>query len=315
MLAAYDAYIGHLMKVCLQLYPDLLSGSDRTLTFAQLSEFASVEDARNFVLEREVDATLRKTHTEQLEWFDAKFKIEFLKHTACWPEFVEISERRNLFVHTGGTVSSQYIQNCRRHGVPLPEAIKVGDEIDDDQDYFESAADRIYEIGVTLGHVLWRKLAPHERDDADSHLIELSYDLLTEERYTLAARLLEFASRLKKYASDEGRRILIINRAIVTKVLDGASQAVSILDAEDWSATGEKFRLAEAAIRDDKLQAIAAMRRIGTSGIVEKWSYREWPLLADLRSDSDFIAAFEEIFGEPLNRTAAEQLPSSGTQS
>ena len=302
MVSAFDSYIGALMKICLRLHPELLSGSERVLTFAQLSQFASLDDARTFVLEREVDANLRRSRTEQVEWFGSRFKTQFLSSLDCWPEFIEITERRNLLVHTGGKVSAQYIENCRRVDAKLPDDLSIGKELHVDPEYLERAADRVFEIGCTLGHVLWRKLMPEELEDSDDDLIDVSYTLMTEQRYDLAARLLDFAARLKKYSSDECRRILVVNRALVTKLRGDQTRAIALMDAEDWSATGDKFVLANAAIRENVKDAVDAMRRIGKSGGVEKWQYRRWPLFAELRSNTDFVDAFEAIFGEPLNR-------------
>ena len=45
-------------------------------------------------------------------------------------DFIEISERRNLFVHTGGIVSEQYIEVCKKYGCIIEN--KVGDNLDVD---------------------------------------------------------------------------------------------------------------------------------------------------------------------------------------
>ena len=84
--------------------------------------------------------------------------------------------------------------------------------------------------------MFWRKLRPAELNDADQHLLVLSYDLLTEGRYDLAKALLDFATEtLKKHSSTEMRLRLVINRVQAYKWSGDESRARAILDKEDFS--------------------------------------------------------------------------------
>ena len=114
------------------------------------------------------------------------------KGLESWPEFIEVTERRNLFVHAGGVVSSQYIKVCKDNEVDLGD-ISIGKEIRVSRKYFENAFNVIYEIGFKLTHVLWRKFCPDQLSLADSNLIELGYETLCEENYTLTKVIFDFA--------------------------------------------------------------------------------------------------------------------------
>ena len=74
----------------------------------------------------EVDVLMRDAHVAQIEFLDSKLKLGIVDHFSRWKEFLEITERRNLFVHTGGRVTQQYLQNCRRLGVQVDAKIKDG---------------------------------------------------------------------------------------------------------------------------------------------------------------------------------------------
>ncbi len=82
----------------------------------------------------------------------------------------------------------------------------------------------------------------------------------------------------------------------------------TILDAEDWTATDPKFRLAYAVLCDDFENAIEIVRQLGKSKDQEmdEHSYRDWPLFREFRKHPDFVSLFEEIFAEPLNRFVVE---------
>lgn len=115
------------------------------------------------IIEKEVETVLRNSHVEQFDWLESKFGIPLRKGLDSWPTFVETTERRNLLVHTGGIVSSQYIKNCKEHKVAFGNDLKPGSELHVDAEYVAKAYFCIFEIGVKLAHVLWRKLDSNTR--------------------------------------------------------------------------------------------------------------------------------------------------------
>ena len=166
----YDAYLGRLLRVAFLVKPELLNASQRHLSFTELVALSSVDAAREYVIEKEVETVIRDSHASQFDWMEARFGLSLRKDLLAWPLFIEITERRNLFVHCDGIVSSQYLSVCRKHGVNLPAGMKVGDELGATPDYFSQAVECVLEVGVKLGHVLWRKLKPDQLQEADQQL-------------------------------------------------------------------------------------------------------------------------------------------------
>jgi hypothetical protein len=111
LVSQYDSYLGNLIRCLFYARPELLMGSDRSLTFKELSEFGTLSEARDSLIEREVETVIRKSHSEQFDWMEGKFKaledkdFSLRKGLASWPTFIELTERRNLFVHCDGVVS------------------------------------------------------------------------------------------------------------------------------------------------------------------------------------------------------------------
>jgi hypothetical protein len=173
------------------------------------------------------------------------FAIPLTKDLAIWPSFIELTERRNLFVHTDGVVSSQYIAVCKLHKCKLQEVVKEGDRLDVPQEYFAAAHNCIYEIGVKLGHVLWRKLLPDERATADSHFIATTYELIDRGKWDLAIKLLDFAcTEFKKFSNEGAQLTLTVNRAQAYKWKGDEDRCKRIMKAVDWSAKSDQYRLA-----------------------------------------------------------------------
>lgn len=72
-VSQYDSFLGDLNKELLISKPELFNNSDRELKFRDLIEFNTIDDARDFLLEKEIETLLRKSHTEQLEKVSGTF--------------------------------------------------------------------------------------------------------------------------------------------------------------------------------------------------------------------------------------------------
>lgn len=300
LVSQYDAFLGALFRELVLLKPELLRASGCTLTFSQLAEFSSIDAARDFVLEREIEALLRKSHTDQFKYLEEKYDIELHKDLPEWPIFVELTERRNLFVHADGYVSNQYIANCRQHGVHLDDGIKPGVRLTVNPEYFRLAYTTIYELAVKLSQVLWRKVAPNEAEGADDSLADITFDLLCDSRYEVAKILLNFADTTlkKRHANERFRLMFLVNRALIHYLTGDKQECVRILEVQDWSAASDPYKLAHAVLLEEYDEAAAIMRRIGNSQYPHKGDYLHWPLFEDFRKTAQFSDAFRQVFGD-----------------
>jgi hypothetical protein len=115
IVSHYDAFLGALLRSLFYLRPELLNASERQLTFKELTEFSSLDEAREYLVEKEVESVVRNSHDDQFKWMENRFKVELRKDLPSWPTFIEVMERRNLFVHSNGVVSTQYLRVCSQH--------------------------------------------------------------------------------------------------------------------------------------------------------------------------------------------------------
>jgi len=301
LVSQFDFFVGRLIRCIYLKKPKLLHSSDKQLTLEQLISFGSIDSAKEYLLEKEIEGILRKSHTEQFDWMENKFGLPLRKGLSIWPQFIELTERRNLFVHTGGVISSQYLQVCKKQGVVFDIERKVGEELGVGGEYFKASYDCIYEMGSKLSQVLWRKLFPKEIKDAGLTLINSTYDLILAESYSLAESLLDFAvANLTKHGSEESRKIYVINLAQIYKWQGHEDKYLDLIKGEDWSACSDKFRLGVAVLKDKFDEASEIMQRIGdNNNEIDKGAYLQWPLFKEFRKSDQFIYAFKKVFGHP----------------
>ena len=313
MISQFDAFLGRLIKAIYYAKPEMLNASEKQLTFANLVQFGSVEAAREFLLEKEIESVLRESHAEHFEWLEKKLDIPLRKGLDIWATFIEMTERRNLFVHTNGIVSSQYITVCKKHHVEIKEDLVVVKKLHASEEYLQEAYEVLFELATKLTHVVWRKLIPSERSIADDKLNEVCYELLKEENYSIAKKVLSFAMELPKHSSQQDKLIFTINSAIAYKWGGEPEKAKKIISETDWSACNSDFQLATAVLLDKFDDAAKIMRRIGNAGEDSKFYYKDWPVFRDFRHSPQFLETYREVFGEALETVKVSSSSESET--
>jgi hypothetical protein len=216
-----------------------------------------------------------------------------------WEKFIEITERRNLFVHSDGVVSSQYLNNCKVYKVKFEKEPQAGDKLVVTPEYFDLAYKTLYEISVKLTQVIWRKLLPYDLEEADASLIDISFELLKNKHLDLSDILLDFATTvLKKHHNEESKNVFIVNKALSFKLSGKEDNCREIVLAKDWSACSDKFKIAKEALLDNFAEVQRLMKKIGNDGEIKKVSYKVWPLFEGFRKTPEFAECYKEIFGE-----------------
>jgi len=283
LISQYDAFLTRLLQAIYEIKPEILNGSERNLSFSQLVEMENIRDAREFIIDKEIDTVLRKSHSEQFDYLEKLLAIKLREKLPIWQTFIEVTERRNLLVHCDGNISTQYLKNCKDHNCSI-EKNKVGERLGVSYDYFIKAYKCLYEIAVKLTHTLWRKLLETDLKSADGELNDICYNLITSKSYDLADILLEFAGGQRKFFNDALKNISIINAALSKYLQSKKEDTQKILAAKDWSASSDDFKLANAVLNDNYSTAYELMRKIGNNGEVDRSDYKQWPLFSIIRA-------------------------------
>jgi hypothetical protein len=230
------------------------------------------------------------------------------KNLPVWDKFIEITERRNLFVHCDGVVSSQYLKVCEKHNVDLSD-IKVNQRLSIDPEYFNKAYDCLFELAVKLTHTLWRKLLKEDLKNADRHLNDICFELLSNRQFGLADNLLKFACDQNNFFNDALKNVFVVNRALSMYLQNKPEDAKSIINQKDWSASSDDFKLAHLVLNENYDECYTLMKKIGKDGEVDKENYRTWPLFLKLRKEDRFKETYKEIFGEEYKVVDIPQRP------
>lgn len=308
LISQFDSFLNQLLRVLFEIRPEYINNSERNLTFSELIELNSIENAREFIIEKEVESVLRKSHSEHFDYLENKLNMPLRKNLPVWDKFIEITERRNLFVHCDGVVSSQYLKVCEKHNVDLSD-IKVNQRLSIEPEYFNKAYDCLFELAVKLTHTLWRKLLKEDLKNADRHLNDICFELLSNRQFGLADNLLKFACDQNNFFNDALKNVFVVNRALSMYLQNKPEDAKSIINQKDWSASSDDFKLAHLVLNESYDECYTLMKKIGKDGEVDKENYRTWPLFLKLRKEEKFKETYQEIFGEEYKVVDIPQRP------
>ena len=128
MFSEFDAFTGKLLKAVYLKNDVLLKGISREIALCDLLEHNDLNSVKKAMLEKEIDSFRRDSYIEQFASLEKKFSLTLRKFKE-WGEFVELSQRRNLFTHNGGIVSEQYLLMCDREGHKFSQRPALGDAL------------------------------------------------------------------------------------------------------------------------------------------------------------------------------------------
>ncbi len=300
LFAEFDAYIGELLKVVYVKNDKLLKGISREISLSDLLDFEDINSVKLSMLDKEIETFRRDSYIEQFSNLEKKFGLSLRKFKE-WPEFVELSQRRNILTHNGGMVSDQYLVLCEREGHKFESKPKIGDSLGVTYEYFTCANRLISKVGLMLAYTLWGKIFPKELEKLHVSLNEMIFRCLQQERWSLVAELEDFvlSDPMRKEVSEIDLRIRIVNASIGLKFSGKDAEAVSLLDSVDWSASYRDFKLAIAVLQERYADAVEIMKGIGKTGeLVNQHAYHTWPLFHRFRERPEFYDAYFNVYGE-----------------
>ena len=299
MVSMYDAYLSSLVKVIYSDMPQLLNQSQKEFKLNNILLYKDFDELKEIVTEDEIESLLRKSHVEQLKWLEGKLDMP-LTGFKTLPLFVELMERRNLFVHANGVVSRHYFETCEKYNIEIDEEVSLGKQLDATDDYVFKSYAILFQTGIMLGLVVWHKIRKQEGEELIDFLSEVCYDLIKEGHYDLAIVMIDFAldnKSFRKHINQASHIIFLVNKALSYHLKDMQKECLAIVEKLDLSAAEPVYKLAAAILKEDYDQAIGFMDQIGNIPKMRR-DYKEWPLFTKFREEESFKNKYKELFNE-----------------
>lgn len=307
LVSRFDEFLSASLKVVLRENPEWLKSNTKTLTYKELIELDSVKEAITGIIEKEVDELMRGSKEDQINFLDSKLKLGIKDNFSKFADFLETAERRNLFAHTGGRISQQYLERCKKYGIRHPEEVRRGTLIEISDDCFSNAFDLFFEAGLRVSQAAYRRMFPDHLRSADRSLNHLAIRFLDLGEWELAELISDFFVAVPEQLRSEDVEFYyfgLINRAIAQKA--GGKQFEPGLAGVPWDAFHPKYKLALHVLRDEFDEAAKLCSNQAVIEAVTEDGFREWPLFRKFRETVQFADAYKETFGRDFRIEEAE---------
>lgn len=298
LVSLFDAHLSYLVRNLIGKYPRQAGLGAKTIDVSLVLKAASIDELKESIIEDQIYHLMRGSHDDQIAFME-RFGRK-IRESKDYPLFLEVFERRNLAAHGEGFANARYIEKCRQYSVPSGSYLNLSEPLNLNPLYLNESIDRLYEFDFLTAWWLWTKLEAAEIENAYSKAVEISYDLLTEERYSLAERII--SSVLSR---DEGnffeiqRRMLCLNRIIALKSLEDEEWKKESTRF-GWDAVDNRFRAAIAAIHEDCKAVCELMPQLTSDETIGEDGFRNWPVFRWVRQNDEYQEKFFEVFGSRL---------------
>jgi len=301
VVSKFDQFVIDVLKVSYRQNPGWLKNPDKKISYKELIEITSLDSLKDEIIAKEIDGLMRDSHNAQVSFLDSKLKLGIEKEFPSWLNFLEITERRNLFVHTAGCVSPQYLENCSKWKIPLEKGVKENVYLSAGDDYIQKTMDCFYELSVHIAQASVRRMFPDCFAEADRVLNNKSVDLLIEERWELAERLFSFALSIPEDMTSRGelKYYFLLNRCIAKKF--SGKEFKDELHSVDWSPFHPKYHFAVAVLEGRFEDAEKLMKSQAVREELTEEDFKEWPLLKEFRKTDRFLHAYKAIYEKDFN--------------
>ncbi len=297
MLVSYfDFLLSDLIHYFYRKYPESLSGKELPLTLKELTELGSVDDAVDFLINKEADNVLYDSLQKQKLYLKNTFKINTKDDIINWNKLIEAMERRHIVVHNDCKINMRYLSNVDLSVIPETiKNVKEGAEVHITEPYFRGIFEEICVSGIVLLQVCWRKWEKDDTDSADGKLVSDIYDALVKEDWMCAERLGLFSKGC--VVTDQACRLFLdVNYCQSLKWQGKEDELQEELKKFDISALSPKFALAVYALRSDRAGFYRNVENAIRVDKMSKEDFMKWPLLRELRKDPDYVTRIETVF-------------------
>lgn len=306
LVSLFDSFLAGLVRCVYNLKQDLLLESQQSFTYREIVRYDTTREVKKLIIDNTIDKLFRDSHKEQIQWFEKAFEVNTLKKFAGWGDFIELTERRNLFVHADGIVSGQYIEECRKNDYQL-ENINIGRKLKADNEYFQKSFRLLYEMAIMLTQILINKFyLGKEKFSTDTSVrdnifINNVYELICEEHYDIAINVSKFAIDNAFKRNNKDRTFIELNLAQAYKWSGKEKECKAVLQELDTSAMNIDLQIPKKVLEEEYDEVYSMMKDLGKgSKILTKEAYREWPIFMEIRKQKEFEDTFELVFGEKL---------------
>lgn len=239
-VSSFEILFSKVVRCVYDRNPTALSKSDHAFTLEELSQFSSIEEARQALVSQKIDSLLRESVDAWLKWLQRTTNLDMSEAISFWPEVREIFARRNILVHADGCINQQYIEALQRASMDTSQLVH-GEKVPLTTSYLKDSLEKLLAFGILLVFAVWTKLYKAESGQAIGWVLSCQTFLIHREMWlaiSLISAHLESA-KCSRAQSLSNR----IDGWLAGKHLHGPDSIREAVEAWDISGLSHRYRM------------------------------------------------------------------------
>ena len=263
------------------------------ISLSDLKNYSTIDEAYSEILFKEVEKLLIDMNFEEIKEYFKKLGVSLSENLINWNKINEIRERRHLVVHNNSIINKKYLSKSEN-----PFNFSIGDNATINANYFKETLEEIQTAGILLIMNCWGKWEKNNATDAIFEILNLTFDLLKEKKYSLTFKICEYVEKNIIAKDDDQENCLIrikFNYCIALKRKAEIKKLDKKLEEIRVGSMSPIFKIAKHILINENETAISLLKQSIIVDKIKLEDYHEWPIIEELRKD------------ESLNLKAIEQ--------
>ncbi|MFI9584030.1 hypothetical protein ACIHCQ_19790 [Streptomyces sp. NPDC052236] len=264
-ISSFEVLFGQIARAIYSVNSSALNDSDYAFTLQELAKFSTLDDAREYLIERRISGLLRDSIDAWDKWLkrtSGGLSMDTLP--VEWPLIRESFARRNLIVHTGGVVNHLYTTVIQKLDSPNADRITIGSRLTVDEEYL----DRVLQELLALGHILTcatgSKLHKSEEENFASATVATIQNLSAKSAWRACSAVCKYA--LSRNLARSSEMNVRVRSWLSRKEIHGIESIRKEVEEWDTSGLSKGISHCKAVLLDDldsALPEIDALLRMG----------------------------------------------------
>ncbi|MFF4859045.1 hypothetical protein ACFY2N_29635 [Streptomyces rubiginosohelvolus] len=301
----FEVLFGKLAEEIYGVNKSALNNSDYTFSLQQLGDFDSLEDARQFLVERRVSALMRDSVDGWDKWLSGAVKgVSMAALPVDWKSTREVFARRNIVVHNGGVVNRMYISSLAQAGVAQKD-LKLGAQLKIDSDYFSQAVQNILALGMILVAEIGRRLNKEASDELNQGLLFNADAAVRRKAWVASTAITSYLLSGKLNRASQLRAQML--NWVARKGMGEVDQVHKEVAGWDISGLSEEFSHYKAVLLGEKEEAIKVVEDLISGGKLALVEVALHPAYAELHDELPSLVARKQSASSSKKVTAAKK--------
>ncbi len=269
--------------------PERLSIENKSITYAELNEVAKIEDAKTYLLDKEIEKILlNEGIKDRFRILKEDMGITLPDNKEHLDELNKLIKTRNLIVHNSCCADQEYIKKYGSKGM------EKGSHIPLNKQYLLDSLALVFYIGGFILQSVQIKYADKKLDDRDFILNDLIHELVKKEKFTYIKELYN-ASKIFTL-TDMTKKMIVINFCIGAKKQGRSKQHIDqILEKEDWSVEDDDLSLYLYALKDQHNMFYSHLKKLIKNNQIRKRELLEWEIFTFYRKKAKFREIIKKV--------------------